>query len=238
MSNSVTTTIQKFGLEQAFKFLYKDPDKNMLKIMDWADKFAGDQFVIQRKMIREAMTNLEHPYYGFIRHVLNDIDPNVMKTTAVNFFIHAALVGWPKQEENRKKYGCNIPWAILLDPTSACNLHCTGCWAAEYGNKLNLSFDEIDNIIQQGKELGVYLYIYTGGEPMVRKKDLIRLCEKHNDCVFLCFTNGTLIDEVFADDMLRVGNFIPAISLEGFESATDLRRGNGVIKKQRRLWPF
>lgn len=46
-----------------------------------------------------------------------------MKTIAVNFFINASLVGWPKQEECRKKYGCNIPWAILLDPTSACNLH-------------------------------------------------------------------------------------------------------------------
>ncbi len=228
---SVKTTIQKFGLEQAFNYLYKDPDKNMLKIMDWADKFAGDQFVTQRKMIREAMTNPEHPYYGFIRHILKDIDPEVMKTTAVNFFINENLVGWPKQEECRKKYGCNVPWAILLDPTSACNLHCTGCWAAEYGNKLNLSFEDIDDIIRQGKELGVYMYIYTGGEPLVRKKDLIRLCEKHNDCIFLCFTNGTLIDEDFANDMLRVGNFIPAISLEGFESATDLRRGNGVYKK-------
>ena len=55
----------------------------------------------------------------------------------------------------------NIPWAILLDPTSACNLHCTGCWAAEYGNKLNLTFDEIDSIIMQGKEMGIYMYIYT-----------------------------------------------------------------------------
>ena len=74
---------------------------------------------------------------------------------------------------------CNIPWAILLDPTSACNLHCTGCWAAEYGNRLNLSYEDIDSIIEQGKELGVYMYIYTGGEPLVRKDDLIKLCEKH-----------------------------------------------------------
>ena len=66
---------------------------------------------------------------------------------------------------------------------------------------------------------------------MVRKKDLVRLCEKHNDCIFLCFTNGTLIDEGFADDMLRVGNFIPAISLEGFEEANDSRRGQGVYDK-------
>ena len=227
----VSETLKKFGLEQTINYLYKDPEKNMLKLMDWADKFAGDELEVQRKVIREAMTNPKHPYYGYIRHVIKDIDPEVMKTTAVNFFLNASLIGWKKQEECRKKYGCNIPWAILLDPTSACNLHCTGCWAAEYGNKLNLTYEEIDNIIEQGKELGVYMYIYTGGEPLVRKHDLIRICEKHSDCVFLSFTNGTLIDEAFADEMLRVGNFVPAISLEGFESATDFRRGDGVYKK-------
>ena len=149
----VTTTIKKFGLEQAFKYLHKDPEKNLVKIMDWADKFAGNEFVPQRRMIREAMTNPKHPYYGYIRHILEDIDPHVMQTTAVNFFINAGLIGWPKQEECRKKYGCNIPWAILLDPTSACNLHCTGCWAAEYGNKLNLSYDEMDDIIRDRKSV-------------------------------------------------------------------------------------
>ena len=228
---NATTTLKKFGLEQAFHYIYKDPDKNMLKIMDWADKFAGDEFVSQRKMIREAITNPEHPYYSYVHRLFTDIDPNVTKTLAVNFFINAGLVGWPKEEELRKKYDCNIPWAILLDPTSACNLHCTGCWAAEYGSKLNLTLEEIDSIIQQGKELGVYMYIYTGGEPLVRKKDIITLCEKHSDCQFLAFTNATLIDEAFADDMLRVKNFIPAISLEGFESATDARRGQGVYQK-------
>lgn len=223
--------IKKFALKQGINFLYRNPEKNLLKMMDWADKFAGDQFPSQRKVMREAMSDPEHPYYGYIRRLFHEIDPHVMKTTAINFFLNASLIGWSKQEETRQKYGCNVPWAILLDPTSACNLHCTGCWAAEYGNKLNLTFEEIDGIIEQGKAMGVYMYIYTGGEPLVRKKDIIRLCEKHSDCIFLCFTNGTLIDEEFADEMLRVGNFVPAISLEGFEEATDGRRGNGVYAK-------
>ena len=47
----------------------------------------------------------------------------------------------------------------------------------------------------------------------------------------MCFTNATLIDEAFADEMLRVKNFVPAISLEGFEDATDSRRGTGVYQK-------
>ena len=120
-----------------------------------------------------------------------------------------------------------MPWAILLDPTSACNMHCTGCWAAEYGNRLNLTFDELDSIVTQGKALGTYMYIFTGGEPLVRKADILKLCEKHSDCEFLSFTNGTLIDEAFCQEMLRVKNFVPAISLEGFAKANDGRRGDG-----------
>lgn len=228
---SISMTLKKFGLEKAFDYLYKDPDTNMLKIMDWADKFAKDDFVTPRKVIRDAIENPEHVYYSYIRRVLHDVEPSVMKTVAVNFFLNAVLVGWQKQEQLRDVYGCNIPWAILLDPTSACNLHCTGCWAAEYGHKLNLTYDEIDSIIRQGKELGVYMYIYTGGEPLMRKADLMRLCREHSDCIFLCFTNATLIDEAFVDEMLEVGNFVPAISLEGFEDATDGRRGAGVYQK-------
>lgn len=75
------------------------------------------------------------------------------------------------------------------------------------------------------------MYIYTGGEPLVRKKDLIELCQLHPDSEFLAFTNGTLIDEAFCQEMLRVKNFVPAISLEGFETANDGRRGAGVYQK-------
>ena len=227
----VSTKFKKFGLERVFHYVFKDPEHNLSKLMDWADKFSKGEFEQQRKVIRDTFVNPQNPYHSYVMDLIRNTDEELLKTLVVNFFINTNLVGWDIQEQNRKKYGCNIPWAILLDPTSACNLHCTGCWAAEYGNKLNLSYDEIDDIIRQGKELGVYMYIYTGGEPLVRKKDLIALCQKHSDCIFLCFTNATLIDETFADEMLRVRNFIPAISLEGFESATDERRGKGTYCK-------
>lgn len=98
-------------------------------------------------------------------------------------------------------------------------------------NKLNLTFDEMDSIVTQGKELGIYFYMMTGGEPLVRKADIIRLCEKHNECAFHCYTNGTLVDQAFCDEMKRVGNLSLSISLEGFEDANDFRRGAGVYDK-------
>lgn len=227
----VSNNIKKYGIEKAVGYISKNPEKNLPKLMDWIDKFSHGEFYTQRQTIREAISDPNHTYYQFIMNFLTKTDKGQLKTLFTNFFLNSSLIGWDRQEEVRDKYNCNVPWAILLDPTSACNLHCTGCWAAEYGNKLNLTFDEIDDIINQGKELGVYMYIYTGGEPLVRKKDLIKLCEKHNDCVFLSFTNATLIDEDFANEMVRVKNFVPAISLEGFEEATDGRRGDGVYDK-------
>ena len=233
---SLSDSVKKIGFRKAYEYLDKDPDANIPKLMDWVDKFAGDgpsSFPDQRAAFRRVIENPDNNWYQLIKSMWTDIDDGVRRAFFENFILNGNLIGWKKQEEARTKYGCNIPWAILLDPTSACNLHCTGCWAAEYGNKLNLSFDEIDSIITQGKELGVYIYIYTGGEPMVRRNDLIALCNKHHDCEFLCFTNATLIDEAFADEMLRVKNFVPAISVEGFEEATDSRRGEGVFQKVR-----
>ena len=230
----ISDSVKKLTLNTAFSYLEKNPEQNAPKLMAWVDKLAGsgpDSFEPQRAAVRSVINDPDNNMHQLVMDILRETDKDVLKATFQNFFLNANIIGWPVQEKMREKHGCNIPWAILLDPTSACNLHCTGCWAAEYGNKLNLTFDEIDSIITQGKDLGIYMYIYTGGEPLVRKKDLIALCNKHSDCQFLSFTNGTLIDEEFADEMLRVKNFIPAISLEGSETATDGRRGSGTYKK-------
>lgn len=217
-------------LNQALKYLEKNPETNIPKIMDLVDKAAPDGwYEEQRKAFRNAIDQ-KNNWYELMMKVW-DLDAGVRNSFFKNFIVNASLSGSALQEEIMKKEDINVPWAILLDPTSACNLHCTGCWAAEYGNRLNLSFEELDSIVTQGKAMGTYMYIFTGGEPLVRKKDVIALCEKHSDCEFLSFTNGTLIDEEFCKEMLRVKNFVPAISLEGFEEANDGRRGDGVYDK-------
>ena len=225
-----TDHVKRAAYNKAVDYLLEDPVSHVRKIMDLLDKAAPDDlFPSQRKAFRTAIDS-QNNWYQLIMKVL-DLNPAVRDALLRTFIVDANLMAWPEQEKNRAKHGCNIPWAVLMDPTSACNLHCTGCWAAEYGHNLNLSYDELDAIIRQGKELGTHVYIYTGGEPLVRKRDLIRLCEAHPDCAFLSFTNGTLIDEEFCQEMIRVKNFVPAISVEGFEAATDGRRGEGTFGK-------
>ena len=233
---TMTHAAARLAFSKAIDVVLKDVDKNreeaIVKIVDLMQKYMGDEKLdLDYDNIRKMIRDKDRAFNKYINKVLDEIDPHVLKTAALNLGYEAFFHGTKTIRKMREVHQCNVPWLILMDPTSACNLHCTGCWAAEYGNKLNLTFDEMDNLIKQGKELGIYLYMFTGGEPLVRKADIIKLCEKHNDCAFLAYTNGTLVDEAFCNEMLRVGNLYLAISLEGFEAVNDLRRGDGVYGK-------
>ena len=226
---SVKNSAIRMGLMKAYDYIEKEPEQNIPKLMNFLDTVLPDSVLeIQRKAMREVLCDRNNNWYKLFLSLFTDIDAGVRRRIFENFVVNSGVIGLESAEWFKEKYNCNIPWAILMDPTSACNLHCTGCWAAEYGNHMNLSYEEMDGIVTQAKGMGTYVYLFTGGEPLVRKKDIIRLCEAHPDCVFSSFTNGTLIDEAFADEMLRVKNFVPAISIEGFEEATDSRRSNGT----------
>lgn len=228
---SISESAKAFAGSKIVSYLDGDPDTNIPKILAWADRLdRHEYFASQRAAFHQVIDHPDNNWYRLIKSLWTDIDPEVRKALFNNFVVNATIVGWDRQERTRRENGCNVPWAILMDPTSACNLHCTGCWAAEYGDRLSLGYDTLDSIITQANEMGTYMFLYTGGEPMVRKRDIIRLCEAHPDCVFLAFTNGTLIDEALAEEMLRVRNFVPAISVEGFEEATDGRRGSGTYQ--------
>lgn len=223
--------LKDIAIKKVISYLNSDPDENIPKALDWAEKYLpGVKDDPRFYKIKEAALDENSNWYKLIRSIW-DLDEKVRETIIVNFFLNGYLEWKDKRPKLMKKYGCSIPWTILMDPTSGCNLKCIGCWAADYGNKLNLDYETLDSIVKQGKDLGIYVYLFSGGEPLVAKNRILKLCEAHPDCLFVSFTNGTLIDEDFAKEMLRVKNFIPTISVEGFESATDFRRGNGTFKK-------
>lgn len=129
------------------------------------------------------------------------------------------------------KYKCSIPRTILIDPTSSCNLKCKGCWAADYAKGDNLSFEKLDDILTQTERLGILDVQVSGGEPLMRKDDLLRLCRKHRRTSFGVFTNATLIDDAFAEELEKIGNLNMYVSIEGTREETDFRRGEEVYDK-------
>ncbi len=216
-------------LKRAINYIEKDPEENFLKVLNLVEKIAStDKHLEEIENIRKNFKT--NPAIREYVKKFTDIAPSYKEGLVMNFFINSGLLGIPYQYQVAEELGVDVPWTILIDPTSACNLNCTGCWAGEYDQSDRLSLDTIDRIINEAKELGIYFIVLSGGEPTVYP-ELFDIFERHQDVGFMMYTNATLINDEMADRMLEVGNVSPAISLEGFEKSTDERRGSGVYKK-------
>ncbi|MCL5671771.1 MAG: radical SAM protein [Acidobacteria bacterium] len=131
--------------------------------------------------------------------------------------------------------GQKPPGLMVISPTRTCNLRCTGCYASAGPSGERMDWDVFHRIITEAKRLwGMRFFVISGGEPFTyrsHRKGLLDMVKEHADCFFLCYTNGTLIDERLAGRIADTGNLTPAISVEGFERLTDNRRGPGVFAK-------
>ena len=204
-----------------------DRRETYLKLVDAIGKFQKNIKPETLDSVRAAFRDPDNRWVNFIDSVVTETNPKVLKTMLMNLGYEAFFRGTKTIRENREKYHCNIPWLILFDPTMACNMHCVGCWSGTYGHKANLSYDDMDKIVTQGKELGTYLYMMTGGEPTVRMKDIMKLAKKHNDAVFALYSNSTLITEDMCKELVELGNITFMLSIEGTPDTNDARRGEG-----------
>lgn len=220
------------AIDGVLKYIKKSPEENFVKMLNLVERFADGSFPEKNfDAFRKAATDKNNVWHNFAMGLINDLDHNALKKMLLAVGLGAAIDGTKKVRENREKYKCNIPFIILLDPTSACNLNCKGCWSAQYGNKFNLSLDDMRSIVKQGTELGTHFYMFTGGEPLIRKNDILALCEENPDCGFLAYTNAAFVNEKFCEDMKRVGNLTLALSVEGTQRTNDARRGEGSYER-------
>ncbi|NOR15248.1 MAG: radical SAM protein, partial [Candidatus Aminicenantes bacterium] len=131
------------------------------------------------------------------------------------------------------KFEVRPPEILLISPTKGCNLRCEGCYADSKADPEKISWPILDHMIEDVKnQFGARFIALSGGEPLAYKDQgntILDLVEKHPECFFLMYTNGTLIDDATAERMGNLGNIIPAISVEGLKESTDRRRGDGIF---------
>lgn len=233
VKKKAVTSLAAVTLDGLLKYVDKEPEKNLVKIIEYAEKLVGDGLFPKENFTRmkAGAADPDNIYTQLVKSLLRDVDRGLLKHMFLSLALEAGYFGTKEVRANREKYNCNIPFILLFDPTSACNLKCKGCWAAEYGHRQSLTMDEMRSIVSQGKELGTHVYMLTGGEPLIRKDDILKLCEENPDCVFMAYTNGTLIDAAFCEQVRRVGNLAFALSVEGTEASNDFRRGEGAYAR-------
>lgn len=214
------------------KYMSEASDESMIKFLKIArmiPRDANNDIITGSNYIIRAFKQ-GHPALQVIKRISTNTHPNVRRRIIENWIINSFLLGTNKRDGYTQKYGFHPPAFFVISPSMKCNLKCYGCYAGEYSKAdKGLSFELVDRIVHEAKEIGIHFIVISGGEPFIRK-DLLGIYEKHSDVGFQVYTHGGLIDEEVAQKLAELGNVMPCISIEGFEKETDDRRGTGHFK--------
>jgi len=218
--NILFIVLARIENERLFRWVY-----TMLARL--AEGLAKKDYYVEKIQWIKKLFDENHPSLAVTKRILRGINPHHRKTLIRTAIINQLLVGTNKRKAFYERNG-NVypPGLIVISPSMKCNLNCYGCYAGYYKKDAELTFDEIDSVLTQAKEMGIYFCVVSGGEPFFYPK-IFDIFQKHNDMVFQVYTNGSLIDEEFCRRIVEVGNAFPAISIEGYREETDKRRGEG-----------
>ncbi|MDM8160843.1 radical SAM protein [Labilibaculum sp. K2S] len=138
-------------------------------------------------------------------------------------------LGWKgmkavSKHKKRLKNGELYPAFLMISITDNCNLNCQGCWVTINNQSKGMDMETLENIIVSSKKKGSYFFGLLGGEPLMYPH-LMEVIERHPDCYFQMFTNGTLLTDEVAQKLRKLGNVSPLISVEGLQDVSDIRRG-------------
>ncbi len=211
----------------------KDPDKTLRRMCRMAELITDDP--AWKAAVQGVIRKLDegHPGMGVARRFLTRINPRMRSHVVRNLIVRETLLGANKRHALEESLGFYPPSTMVISPSMWCPLRCYGCYAGSYPQDESLSFEEVDDIIRQGKDIGMQFVVVSGGEPF-SWGPLFDVFEAHQDVFFQVFTSGLFLDDDTVGRVARLGNVSPAISCEGFEEETDRRRGRGAFAKVNR----
>lgn len=158
--------------------------------------------------------------------LLKEVDPRLLGLLFRNFGIPGMRA--MRAFERRKREGRLFPAFVFLSLTNECNLRCQGCWVRPTSPGRSMDPALADEIIASCKREGSRFFGLLGGEPLMFP-GLQDLLERHRDCYFQIFTNGTLLTDEIVAAWRRLGHVTPLISLEGSSEVSDDRRGGARV---------
>lgn len=127
------------------------------------------------------------------------------------------------------------PEHVYFNLTNRCNLRCKMCDipGIQSNSSQELSVEELKNIIDQIKDLGVRHIIFSGGEPFLKEGlfEIVSYAVERGIEMVDIITNGTQLDDAKCEEVVKLKVNNVSFSLDGLKEKNDFIRGPGVFEK-------
>lgn len=218
VGNPIVVKIINSTIDKAIRDLKSNPKKGLESLVVLANRFANNNF--QKDLVENLQAILSNPndaYYNLIPSLINHVSPHTIKTFLINMAYNSWSYGGKKIKQYKRLYNYAIPWTIIFDFTT--------------GASNPLDNDTIIRIIEQGKKIGVYTYMFFT-DCIDNFSDILR---PNPDCAFILFVPPTILT---ADNISMITPYHntlfsvlyePAVNMRAFTNATNLLYDNQCL---------
>ena len=165
--------------------LKENPETGAEKVFEMADKLVKEpKMIALLEQVKDAYyTNPTIRMYS--KNLIYNTRKNCLNHLVQNILIKHLLEGSSKRER------LAAPHAIVL-------------------NTEGMTFDEVDHIISQAKNLSIHLIMLTGGK-LAKNPRTFELYEQYADIQFLVFTKSEALTMDYCENLAEAGNVVPLV---------------------------
>ena len=203
MENKMVQTIVKVAVENGIRYIEDNPKRGVRNLLDLGEYFASGRFQkVFFDLAHEILNNEDSCYYEIIEDLVKNTNLNNLSVFGINMGYNSFTYGANIIREHEKKHGYNIPWSIVFN--------------FEESSDNNLTREEIINIINSGRNIGIYSYMIMLGKSNIWDI-LFDVFGEYKDCAFTLFADQNLINEDRVKKISNAHNVCTLVSIYNFE---------------------
>lgn len=217
--NAITAMMIRSAVKKGLKDIKDAPGRGIRNLVELGEMFSSGHF--QKDFFQIVLDRLQDEnsaYYAIVERVVQRTDAEILTTFGIDLGYNALAHGASAIRELEAREGYSVPWCLFVD----------------LGGQVVLPPADLDSLVRQGRELGIYSYMVDmrGGYPQLH--ELMSVMGKAKDCAFVLFLPPEMADEMFFDELGQANNVAPMLDMDGEDEAA-LDRAAGKLLAMGRL---
>ena len=215
---SITRAIIEATVERGLREVDEDPQRSIRKLTDMAKQLSNGRFIGEvYSIFQDLLRNEESPYYILIDHLLHHTSRKALKDFGINLGYNSFTRGAKQIRKIEETSDYQIPWAIsfILDSKKSDQIPA----------------EEINSLINQGLELGIFTYNVGIINGLSFIDTLIPIFKAHPGCAFMLCLPDEELDPDRADSLAECTNVLSFLKVPG-----DYNDSNAVLLRGRKAW--
>lgn len=206
--NPIKIAMIRSAVKKGTRDIKDEPRRGARNLVELGEMFSTGQS--QLSFFSLAMNQLadeNSAYFRIVNQIVQTMDEETLLTFGINLGYHALIHGGGIIRCIEQREGFNVPWCLMI----------------ELGDGATLPSLDVNNIINQGKELGIYCYLLYVDANDPHLEQLFSMLHAQTDCAFLLFLHPSTLTDTALEALQGLHNAIPVLDMDEV-SDDDLRR--------------